>query len=135
MRIPFLPTLLLCLVLVGCTEYRTSYYAKVSSTYPKDYKGQPFSDANYRNGPQVIPGRVECAYFDLGGEGVAYHDVDPVNHGSGELNMLPDHHRPHANEYIWSFRKDEGMDIFYTKDFADFNHPNFFTPDTNQFYI
>ena len=30
-------------------------------------------------GPQQIPGRVECAYYDLGGEGVAYHDTDPTN--------------------------------------------------------
>ena len=33
-----------------------------------------------------LPGRVQAAYFDLGGEGVAYHDTDKTNHGSGELN-------------------------------------------------
>ncbi len=119
----------------GCCDYRTSYSARVSSTFPADYKGQPFSDTVYKGGPQAIPGRIECAYFDLGGEGVAYHDVDAINHGSGELNLLPDHQRPHATPYIWGFRKEEGMDISYTKDFADFNHPNFFTPETNQLYI
>ena len=102
---------------------------------PADYTGKPFKDAVYTAGAQVIPGRVECAYFDLGGEGVAYHDTDPVNHGSGELNMKPEHHRPHANAYIWSFRAGEGVDISYTKDFADFNHTNFVAPTTNQLYI
>ncbi len=121
--------------LVGCLSLQSVSSAKTSSTFPADYKGQPFGDAVYKSGPQVIPGRVECAYFDLGGEGVAYHDVDAVNHGSGELNLMPYHQRPHATPYIWGFRKDEGMDISYTKDFADFSHPNFFTPATNQLYI
>ena len=134
-----IPLLLLCLVvtldLVACSEYRTSYSARVSSTFPAGYKGQPFSDTVYKGGPQPIPGRVECAYFDLGGEGVAYHDIDSINHGSGELNLQPYHQRPHATPYFWGFRKEEGMDISYTKDFADFGHPNFFTPATNQLYI
>ncbi len=29
-----------------------------------------------RAGAQKIPGKVECAYYDRGGEGVAYHDSD-----------------------------------------------------------
>jgi len=109
--------------------------AKAALTFPSDYQGRPFADAVHSGGPQVIPGRVECAYYDLGGEGVAYHDQDAINHGSGELNLKADHQRPHATPYIWGFRKEEGMDISYTKDFADFNHPNFFTPATNQLYI
>src|SRR5713226_6804039 len=87
---------------------------------PPDYTGKPFQDSLHTAGPQPIPGRVECAWYDLGGEGVAYHDTDPTNHGSGELNLKPEHHRPHANPYIWSFRANEGVDISYTKDFADF---------------
>ena len=102
---------------------------------PPDYKGKPFHDTVYAAGPQNIPGRVECAYYDLGGEGVAYHDTDATNHGSGELNLKPEHHRPHANPYIWGFRASEGVDISYTKDFADFNHTNFVAPVTNQLYI
>ena len=50
------------------------------------YRGQPYRDAVYHGGPQKIPGRVQCAYYDLGGEGVAYHDTDATNHGSGGLN-------------------------------------------------
>jgi len=102
---------------------------------PPSYKGKPFQDSVYTAGPQQIPGRVECAYYDLGGEGVAYHDTDPTNHGSGELNLKPEHHRPHANPYVWGFRDNEGVDISYTKDFADFNHTNFVAPVTNQLYI
>lgn len=102
---------------------------------PPDYSGKPFQDSVYTNGPQVIPGRIECAFYDLGGEGVAYHDTDAANHGSGELNLKLDHHRPHATPYIWGFRASEGVDISYTKDFADFNHTNFVAPATNQLYI
>jgi carbohydrate binding protein with CBM35 domain len=102
---------------------------------PPDYTGKPFHDSNYTAGAQVIPGKIECAYYDLGGEGVAYHDTDAINHGSGELNLKPEHHRPHASPYFWSFRADEGVDISYTKDFADFNHTNWVAPATNQLYI
>ena len=106
-----------------------------SAALPADYKGKPFQDEVYGAGPQVIPGKVECAYFDLGGEGVAYHDTDAINHGSGELNRKPEHHRPHATPYLWAFREQEGVDLSYTKDFADFNHTNLVTPATNQLYI
>ena len=40
------------------------------------YKGEPYHDSRYSAGPQKIPGRVLCAYYDLGGEAVAYHDID-----------------------------------------------------------
>src|SRR5260370_23074018 len=49
----------------------------------KHYQGKPFHDSVYNGGPQRIPGRVMCAYYDLGGEGVAYHDADAKNNGSG----------------------------------------------------
>lgn len=72
------------------------------------YKGLPYHDARYAGGPQQIPGKVFCAYYDLGGEGVAYHDTDAKNHGSGELNPLD-------GSYLNEFRKDEGVDTTYTK--------------------
>ena len=50
------------------------------------YKGTPYQDGYYNGGAQKIPGVVHCAYYDRGGEGVAYHDTDAKNHGSGELN-------------------------------------------------
>src|SRR5258708_17439495 len=51
----------------------------------KHYQGKPFHDSVYNGGPQRIPGRVMCAYYDLGGEGVAYHDADAKNNGSGGI--------------------------------------------------
>jgi hypothetical protein len=85
--------------------------------------------------PPMIPGRIECAFYDEGGEGVAYHDTDPVNILSGILNQQKNHQRPHASSYYWDFRKDEGVDLSYTKDFADFGDRNQFNPPINQLYI
>ena len=71
------------------------------------YQGRPFSDGTIA-GPAVIPGQVKCAYYDLGGEGIAYHDADGVNHGSGMLN-------PVNGDPLHEFRMHEGVDISYTK--------------------
>jgi hypothetical protein len=72
------------------------------------YKGTPYQDSRFQDGAQKIPGKVMCAYYDLGGEGVAYHDSDAENHGSGELNKAD-------GSYLNEFRKSEGVDISYTK--------------------
>ena len=79
-----------------------------SQSFLSPYKGVPYHDSRYQSGPQKIPGRVLCAYYDLGGEGVAYHDTDPQNHGSGELN-------PADGTYLNEFRIHEGADTSYTK--------------------
>lgn len=84
---------------------------------------------------QVIPGRIECAFYDVGGEGVAYHDTTPINTLSGVLNQQKRHQRAHATSYHWNFRKDEGVDISFTKDWADLNHTNLFDVGANQLYI
>lgn len=102
---------------------------------PPGYRGQPFSDPFHKAGPPAIPGIVQCALYDLGGEGVAYHDADAVNHGSGELNQKPGHQRAHAGPYLWNFRRDEGVDISFVKDWADLNHTNLVSPHINQLYI
>jgi len=52
-----------------------------SQSFLSQYKGTPYQDSRYTRGPQKIPGRVLCAYYDLGGKGVAYHDTDPKNQG------------------------------------------------------
>jgi hypothetical protein len=72
------------------------------------YKGTPYQDSQYQGGAQKIPGKVLCAYYDLGGEGVAYHDTDAENHGSGELNK-------DDGSYLNEFRMHEGVDTSYTK--------------------
>lgn len=78
----------------------------------KKYLGTPYFDKKFNKAPQEIPGKVYLAYYDLGGEGIAYHDVDAVNHGSGELN-------PVNGSYLHSFRINEGVDTTYTKRVGD----------------
>jgi hypothetical protein len=106
---------------------------------PADYTGRPFSDAYHQTGPARIPGVVQCARFDLGGEGVAYHDTTAANEGSGVLNRQTapyNHQRAHAGEYVWHFRADEAVDVSYVKDWADLNHDrNAVVPPINQFYL
>jgi hypothetical protein len=82
--------------------------APQTSGFLAQYKGTPYQDSQYQGGAQKIPGRVLCAYYDLGGEGVAYHDTDAENHGSGELNKAD-------GSYLNEFRKNEGVDTSYTK--------------------
>ncbi|MGO9865205.1 MAG: hypothetical protein ACLPLR_16480 [Terriglobales bacterium] len=102
---------------------------------PDDYKGKPFQDAAHTTGPQTIPGRVQAALFDSGGEGIAYHDVDAINHGSGELNYQPEQCEPGVPVYVCHFRENEGVDISYVKKRADLNHPNLVAPEWQQLYI
>jgi hypothetical protein len=86
----------------------TSMSVAFSQSFLSQYKGLPYHDGRYQGGPQKIPGRVLCAYYHLGGEAVAYHDSDPQNHGSGELN-------PADGTYLNEFRIHEGVDTSYTK--------------------
>lgn len=41
----------------------------------------------------------------------------------------------HASAYIWGFRRGEGVDLSYVKDFADLNHANLVSLHVNQLYI
>jgi len=106
-----------------------------SGALPSDYKGKPFHDGAHMSGPQPIPGRLQAALFDLGGEGIAYHDTDPVNHGSGELNHKPEHCEEGVAVEICRFRENEGVDISYVKKGADLNHPNLVAPEWQQLCI
>ena len=76
---------------------------------PPGYTGSPFGDSRHPKAPQKIPGRLECELYDVGGEGVAYHDSDGKNSGSGGLNPLD-------GTYLNGFRADEAVDVSYTKD-------------------
>lgn len=106
----------------------------LNAQLPSGYKGRPYRDSVYTAGAQIIPGRVELAYYDLGGEGIAYHDSTTANEGSA-LNRTSGHWRPGVPAYIAFFRENESVDISYTKDWADFNHPNKVDPRVNQLYI
>ena len=77
-----------------------------------------------------MPGRVLCAFYDVGGEGVAYHDDDAKNQGSGTLN-------PADGSYLNEFRMKEGVDISYTKyhDDIDKNPYNLEEPPDGLLYV
>ncbi len=116
------------------------FYRQAYAQLPANYKGKPFRDSVYKGnklnpyGVMMLPGRVELAYFDLGGEGIAYHDNSPVNEGA-KLNIKPGGQRQGISKYIAQFRSKEGVDINYTKDNVDFNHPNIVDPKPNQLFI
>lgn len=42
----------------------------------------PGPSTPYGGAPHAIPGLIEAEHYDEGGPGVAYHDVDEVNHGA-----------------------------------------------------
>jgi hypothetical protein len=83
----------------------------------------------WQNKPQPIPGKIECEYYDLGGEGIAYHDSDSINNGSGKLN-------PANGSYLNEFRMNEGVDISYTKSHDIDNNPySKVFPKMDQLYV
>jgi hypothetical protein len=110
-------------------------WSNADGSVPDNYKGKPFQDVTHTAGPQTIPGRLEAALYDLGGEGIAYHDVDQINHGSGELNHKPEHCEEGVAVAICRFRENEGVDLSYVKKGADLNHPNMVVPEWQQLYI
>ena len=100
------------------------YSFSLKASAQKNYSGKPWHDSL-----QVIPGKVECEKFDVGGEGIAYHDVDSVNNGSGKLN-------PNDGTYLNTFRINEGVDISYTKiGGTDDNPYNLVKPEMKQLYV
>jgi hypothetical protein len=101
------------------------------SGIPETYSGTPFHDSVYNSGPQAIPGRLQCEYYDLGGEGIAFHDNDTINSGSGKLN-------PSDGSYLNEFRKNEAVDISYTKfrdPAIDNSAYNLVEPEKDQLYL
>jgi hypothetical protein len=103
-----------------------------TSDFLKHYKGTPYQDSQVHAGAQKIPGKVYCAYYDSGGEGVAYHDADAKNNGSGALN-------PADGSYLNEFRMNEGVDISYTKmgrnPQIDDTQYDIVQPPPNMFYV
>jgi hypothetical protein len=122
-----------CLMLAGSLYFGGCASADLNEVgYLKEYGGKPFHDSVYPGGPQKIPGRVQCAYYDFGGEGVAYHDSDAINSGSGTFNK-PD------GTYLNQFRMNESVDISYTKFHhkmpIDDNPFDLVQPPENQLYV
>jgi hypothetical protein len=109
------------LLLAGCNSNRSI----------ANYKGAPYKDSVYKNGAQSIPGKLQCEYYDFGGEGISYHDSDTINSGSGRLN-------PADGSWLNEFRIDEAVDISYTKfrdPAIDNSSFNFVEPVKDQLYI
>jgi len=52
-----------------------SFVFPVRPDHNQSLRRQPFMTVNIRR-PQKIPGKLQCAYYDFGGEGIAYHDTD-----------------------------------------------------------
>lgn len=90
----------------------------------------PYGDERRAAEPQRIPGRIMCAYYDLGGEGAGYHDSSPINQGSGRLN-------PPDGSYLHSFRAGEGVDTSYVKyrDGIDLHEFNLVQPEKDMLYV
>ncbi|MFY0650695.1 MAG: carbohydrate-binding protein [Cyclobacteriaceae bacterium] len=88
-----------------------------------------YTDSTYTQGIQTIPGKLQCEYYDFGGEGVSFHDMDTSNNGSGKLNK--------GSDYLSTFRKDEAVDISYTKFRNDIDNSIFnkVQPEKGQLYI
>ena len=84
-----------------CTAIFIAFAAQTNAQ--KNYKGKAWN-----SNIQQIPGKIQCEFYDVGGEGVAYHDTDSVNNGSGRLN-------PANGTFLNEFRMNEGVDISYTK--------------------
>jgi hypothetical protein len=119
------------LILQACLIFIGGFYLSgCASSGLNGYQGKPFQDSVYHGGPQMIPGRVQCAYYDSGGEGVAYHDTDARNNGSGNLN-------PANGTYLNEFRMNEGVDTSYTKFHGDIdNNPyDLIQPPEGQLYV
>jgi hypothetical protein len=120
---------ILLTVLILCACFQA---LRVAAEGIGHYSGKPFEDSVYHGGPQKIPGRVECAYYDLGGEGVAYHTADTVNYGSGKLN-------PADGTYLNQFRMNEAVSTSYTKfqhkTPIDDNPYDKIVPPENQLYV
>jgi hypothetical protein len=120
---------ILCSIL-GLSALSLFCIALMAQGVPPPYRGAPYKDQYHSGGPQVIPGRIQCACYDTGGEGVAYHDSDAKNNGSGNLN-------PANGTYLNEFRLKEGVDTSYTKfhDEIDNSPYNMVQPEKDQLYV
>ena len=89
------------------------------------YKGKAWNDST-----QKIPGKIQCEWYDLGGEGIAFHNTDTINSGSGQFN-------PANGTFLNEFRMNEAVDISYTKfkDIVDNSPYNLVEPEKDQLYV
>jgi hypothetical protein len=107
-------TILVLVMFITCNAITTA----------QTYKGKAWHDS-----VQTIPGKIQCEFYDEGGQGIAYNDFDATNNGSGKLN-------PNDGTYLNTFRMNEGVDISYTKTNKIDNNPyNVVEPQMGQLYV
>jgi hypothetical protein len=112
------------LLIIGlCSFGQTTNPSKIN------YTGIPYTDSISKSSIQTIPGKIQCEFYDLGGEGIAYHDTDNKNSGSGGLNK--------GAGYLNNFRINEAVDISYTKfhDSIDNSIYSIVQPKIDQLYV
>jgi hypothetical protein len=99
------------------------------NSFSNEYRGKPYTDSVRALTVQTIPGKLECEFYDIGGDSVAYHDSDKNNNGSGSLNK--------GEGYLNNFRSDESPDISFTKfhDSIDNSAYNIVQPEPEQLYL
>ena len=96
----FKPRLVTCLCL--------SAAAMTRAQVPADYQGKPFTDAIHKSGPPNIPGILQCALYDRGGEGVAYHhwnlaEIGTIQFPAAGLQLLTFHYGKGNNFAYFEF--------------------------------
>jgi hypothetical protein len=97
------------LALLISTSYLFSCSSSEHQTNFIDQSGTPVT--------QAIPGRLQCEFYDAGGEGVSFHDSDAINSGSGGLNK--------GSDYLSTFRINEAVDISFSKYFDNIDNSEF----------
>ncbi|MDA3892440.1 MAG: carbohydrate-binding protein [Salinivirgaceae bacterium] len=126
-------TITLQIIMVVFASLMACNCSKDNSAQPEDYKmeytGSPYLDTIRAFEVQTIPGKVECEFYDLGGDTIAYKDKDRNNNGSGSLNT--------GGGYLNTFRIDEAPDMSYTKfhDQIDNSPYNMVQPEKDQLYL
>jgi hypothetical protein len=112
---------------IGCILF--SAFISCHSTKSLEKKNTVHSESLFLENAPKIPGRIQCEFYNLGGEGIAYHDTDTANHGSGNLNKGTDH--------LSTFRQEEAPDISFTKyhDSIDNSKYNKVQPKEGQLYV
>jgi hypothetical protein len=121
--------ILLLACLIVCSFFIINCTKESEVIYKMDYDGAPFLDTVQALAIQTIPGRVQCEFYDSGGPGIAYYDIDAKNNGSGGLNV--------GSGYLNNFRKSEAPDMSYTKfhDQIDNSPYDMVQPEINQLYL
>lgn len=68
----------------GQTPISSQYPVSMLVDYVRVYSGDPctVTQSPYGGTAALIPGTIEAERYDIGGEGVAYHDLTPTNEGA-----------------------------------------------------